>query len=137
MASRTVDDTERFAERYTVMGAAAALAVETEALGSDYQANGYTTIDQADDLGRICELAPGQVLADVGSGCGWPGLYLAAKHGCSLVVIDRVAEGVEVAARRAISDGQGDTSLAIQADATALPLRSASVDVVLHTDLLC
>ena len=137
MASRSADDSERFAERYTVMGAPAALAVETEALGSDYQANGYTTIEQADELGRVCGLAPGQVLVDVGSGCGWPGLYLALKHGCASITIDRVAAGVEVSARRAIRDGQERTSLAIQADATALPLRSASVDVVLHTDLLC
>ena len=137
MLAQPADDSERFGERYILTGAPAQLAVEREALGADYQGNGYTTLAQADELGRLCGLQPGRVLADVGAGCGWPGLYLAGRHGCRTVSIDRVMEGVEVAARRARSEGLSETSLAVVGDAEFLPLRPSSVDAVIHTDLTC
>jgi SAM-dependent methyltransferase len=137
MIGSAADDSERFAERYRVTGEAAQLAVELDALGGDYQGNGYTTMDQADELGRLCELRPGSLLVDVGSGCGWPGLYLADRCDCSVVAVDRVIEGVEVGARRALRDGLGSRSLSLCGDAGALPLRSRSVDAVVHTDLVC
>ena len=137
MGARAADDSERFAERYALTGAQAQLAVEREALGADYQGNGYTTIAQADELGRVCELGADRVLADIGAGCGWPGLYLASRYGCLTVSVDRVQEGVDVAARRAAKEGLSDTSFAVCGDATHLPLRSWSVDAVIHTDLIC
>jgi cyclopropane fatty-acyl-phospholipid synthase-like methyltransferase len=131
------DDDERFAERYRNSGADAALTAEFEALGSDYQANGYTTITEADELGRVLGLGPGQVLADLGAGCGWPGLYLARTHGCAVVSIDPVAEGLAVAGRRAERDGLSEQAWTLQAHADALGLRPGSVDAVVHTDVLC
>lgn len=131
------DDDERFAERYLKSGAVAALAAEFDALGSDYQANGYTTVAEADELGLALELGPGQVLADLGAGCGWPGLYLAHTHGCAVVSIDPVVEGLEVAGRRAERDELENRAWALQAHADALGLRPGSVDAVVHTDVLC
>lgn len=128
---------ERFRERYAASGAPAQLAAESEALGSDYQANGYTTRSQADELGRLLRLAPGQILLDIGAGCGWPGLYLAARHGCAAASLDPVAEGCAVARERARSDGLSARVWAVRADAVALPVRPGSVDAVVHTDLLC
>lgn len=137
MTAGAADESERFAERYAVTGAAALLAVEREALGGDYQGNGYTTMAQAAELGRLCELGPDRLLTDVGAGCGWPGLYLATRHGCTTVSIDRVAEGVEATTRRAAADGLADTCFAVLGDAVHLPLGSSSVDAVIHTDLTC
>jgi SAM-dependent methyltransferase len=131
------DDDERFAERYRDSGAAAALTAEFEALGSDYQANGYTTVSEADDLGRVLGLGPGQRLADLGAGCGWPGLYLARRHGCSVISLDPVVEGLAVAGKRAERDGQQERAWVVQAHADALGLRPGSVDAVVHTDVLC
>ncbi len=131
------EDGDRFRNRYEASGAEALLAAEREALGSDYQANGYTTITQADELGLELRLGPDQVLVDIGAGCGWPGLYLAAKHGCAVVSIDPVTEGMDAASRRAISDGFHENAWAIRGGAEALSLRSQSVDAIVHTDLLC
>ena len=131
------DDRARFRDRYIVSGAPALLAAETEALGSDYQANGYTTVAEADELGRVLDVGLGQVLVDVGAGCGWPGLYLATKHGCTVVGVDPVAEGCGVAERRAFTDGLAERAWAVRGNAIALQVRAASVDAVVHTDLLC
>ncbi len=137
VGASAADDTERFRERYAISGAAALLAAETAALGSDYQANGYTTVAQADELGRVLELRPGQVLVDVGAGCGWPGLYLSDQDGCAVISVDPVVEGCFVARRRALTDGLTERAWTLRGNAIALPLRSGSVDVVVHSDLLC
>ena len=130
-------DEERFAERYAASGAAAVIETELEALGSDYQANGYTTRDQADELGRLLALGSDTVLLDIGAGCGWPGLYLAGESGCRVVSADPVAEGVDTARRRALADGLSGRSAQILTSATHLPLRPRSIDAVVHTDVLC
>ena len=132
-----LDDVERFAERYAVSGADPIVAAETEALGSDYRANGYTTMEQADELGDLLGLGPGQLLLDVGAGCGWPGLYLATRHGCAVVSMDPVAEGIAVAEDRSRRDAIAERSWTVVADAVHIPLDSRSVDAVVHTDLLC
>ncbi len=132
-----VDDVERFAERYAESGTPAALAAELATLGTDYQASGYTTRDQANALGEALMLAPGRRLLDVGSGCGWPGLYLAGRHGCSVVSVDPVLDGSRITQERAVADGLAERSAAVQGDAESIPLRSRSVDAVVHGDLLC
>ena len=65
-----------------------------------YGADGYTTRAEADAIGRALELGPGDLLLDVGTGCGWPGLYLAATTGCRVVATDAPIEGLHRAARR-------------------------------------
>jgi ubiquinone/menaquinone biosynthesis C-methylase UbiE len=136
MAADSRND-DRYRRRYETSGEAALIAVEFDALGTDYQANGYTTKAQADVLGTVLDLGPGDVLLDLGSGCGWPGLYLAKSTGCSLVSLDPVDEGIETARSRACADGLGERSLQIRATAVDVPLRSRSVDGVVHTDVLC
>lgn len=137
MTTPQAADSERFGERYTHSGATGQLAAEVEALGSDYQANGYTTMGQADELGRLLGLERGHLLLDIGAGCGWPGLYLAKTHGCSVLSVDPVVEGMGIARERARNDGIDRRSWAVRARADVLPLASASVDAVVHTDLLC
>jgi hypothetical protein len=137
VARATPIDSERFDERYAASGATASLAVEAEALGTDYQVNGYATIEQVDEMGRQLHLGPDSILLDLGAGCGWPGLYLADRLGCAVISTDPIASGIQVARRRALADGLHGRSLVIQANAIDLPLRSASVDAVVHTDLMC
>ena len=74
---------------------------EREVLGSDYQANGYTTLSQAERIGVELGLGAGDRLLDVGSGCGYPGLYLAHRFGSSVTSIDPVVSGATSAAARA------------------------------------
>lgn len=137
MQAFAADDPERFAKRYGLTGTTAEMATEFETLGSDYQANGYTTMEQANHLRDVLELQPGEVLVDLGSGCGWPGLYLARSTGCAVISIDPVTEGCATANRRLISDGLVAPSAAIRGDAESIPIRPTSVDAVVHGDLLC
>lgn len=137
MAETLEQSEQRFRERYLSGGERALIQVEMEVLGSDYQANGYTTVAQADELGRVLRLGTGDRLLDVGAGCGWPGLYLAKRHGCELVSTDPVDEGMVTASSRAHRDGLADRHRAIAARGDRLPLRSGSFDAALHTDVVC
>ena len=137
MRSASNDPIERFSERYVSAGSRARLAAEAEVLGSDYQANGYTTRAQADDLGAALRLGAGDLLLDLGSGCGWPGLYLAEQNGCAVVTIDPVASGAITSAERAERDALTDRHLAVVGRGDALPFRDRSFDAIVHGDVMC
>ncbi|HET6953652.1 MAG TPA: methyltransferase domain-containing protein, partial [Acidimicrobiales bacterium] len=70
-------------------------------------------------------------------GQGWPGLYLARTTGCQVVLTDVPFEGPAAAAGRAARDGISERAWPLLALGQALPLRPASVDAVVHTDVLC
>lgn len=127
----------RFSEAYSTPGSAAAARVEQAAIGAVWGANGYTTVAQADELGRRLELSAGRRLLDVGTGRGWPGIYLAEQTGCSVVGADMPLDGLRAAIGRARSDGLADTAAVVAASAAALPFRPRSFDAVLSTDVLC
>jgi cyclopropane fatty-acyl-phospholipid synthase-like methyltransferase len=137
VAEKLLLETERFGQRYAASGEAVPRSVEVEALGSDYSATGYTTRDQADQLGRLLELGPDSVLLDVGAGCGWPGLYLATTFGCAVISTDPIMEGASVARDRIGSDGLGLQALALLATGDQLPFRTGSIDAVVHADVMC
>jgi cyclopropane fatty-acyl-phospholipid synthase-like methyltransferase len=137
VAEKSLLEGERFGQRYAVSGDAAPRTVELEALGSDYSATGYTTREQADDLGRLLELGPGSVLLDIGAGCGWPGLYLATTFGCSVISADPIMEGASAARDRIGSDGLGSRAVALLATGEQLPIRTGSIDAVVHADVMC
>mgnify|MGYP006264406825 CR=1 FL=1 len=48
-----------------------------------------------------------------------------------------VADGAATAQRRARYDGLDHRACAIVADAAALPLADASVDAIVHADVMC
>ena len=126
----------RFAERYGRPGSEAARELERLVIGADFGANGYTTVAQADSLAARLELAHGKRLLDVGSGRGWPGLYLAKRTGCSVVLTDLPEEAMRNASQRARSDGLAERSDTVVATARRLPFRPATFDAVVHTDVL-
>jgi SAM-dependent methyltransferase len=128
---------DRFAGRYREERVDVVRAIEQRVIGGDWGANGYTTIAQADDLADRLHLRRGDLLLDVGAGRGWPGLYLAATTGCSLVLADLPLEGLTVAAARIASDELDARAWCINADARGLPFRDGSFDAIVHTDVLC
>lgn len=100
-------------------------------------ANGYTTRAQAEELGRRLRLAPGRVLLDVGTGRGWPGLYLATTTGCAVVGTDMPIGALAGAAQRARTERVDTRAAFVAASGAAQPFRPRSFDAVVHTDVLC
>jgi ubiquinone/menaquinone biosynthesis C-methylase UbiE len=122
-------------ERYRIVEQAAMRRAESRVIGCDYGATSYTTRAQADDMAHHLALAPGRLLLDVGSGAGWPGVYLAAVTGARVVLSDIPWEGLRVASRRLIGDGVAGHVVAGSAD--ALPFRDATFDAATSSDVLC
>jgi cyclopropane fatty-acyl-phospholipid synthase-like methyltransferase len=92
---------------------------------------------QADTLAHELQLSAADRLLDLGSGRGWPGLYLAARTGCRVVLTDLPLEGLQVAANRAASEGLLARTVVVAAAASGLPFRASSFDVIIHTYVLC
>ena len=126
-----------FAERYALPIGDANVRIEHEVIGAVWGANGYTTVDQADELGRRLQLGPESRLLDLGTGRGWPGLYLAHQTGCSIVGTDMPVEGLAIAAGRARTEGIDERVWLVAAAGAAQPFRPASFDAIVLTDVLC
>ena len=129
--------TSWFRERYGRAHTDAARVLERAVVGSDFGANGYTTIAQADLIAERLGLDAGQRLLDVGSGRGWPGLYLAKVTGCSVVLTDLPEEGLRTAQGRAADEGIGERTFPVVASARRLPFAHETFDAIVHTDVLC
>jgi cyclopropane fatty-acyl-phospholipid synthase-like methyltransferase len=108
---------------------------ESRVIGCDYGATSYTTRSQADHMRRRLALAPGRLLLDVGSGAGWPAIYMATTTGARVVLSDIPWEGLRVASRRLTADRV--SGHVVSATAGALPFRSATFDAVTSSDVLC
>jgi ubiquinone/menaquinone biosynthesis C-methylase UbiE len=126
-----------FDQRYGAALPPIARQIEQRVIGGDWGANGYTTMTQADTLARELDLSAADRLLDLGTGRGWPGLYLATRTGCAVVLTDLPLEGLRAAANRATSEPLAAQTGMVAAAASALPFRAGSFDAVIHTDVLC
>jgi SAM-dependent methyltransferase len=126
-----------FQQRYGSRPSPTARRIERRVIGGDWGANGFTTMAQADTLADGLGLSAGDRLLDLGSGRGWPGLYLAARTGCRVVLADLPLEGLRLAADRATQEGLAARVGVVAAAASGLPFRAGSFDAVIHTDVLC
>ena len=137
MSTESADGLDRFRASYGLGERRVFDEIEQEVIGVVYRANGYTTLAEAIELARRLELGPGRRLLDIGTGCGWPALYLASTTGCDVVATDVPLEGLGHAVRRAQADGLGSRAAAVAASAQAMPFRPGSFDAISHTDVLC
>lgn len=128
---------ETYDARYRTDILDANLQIEREAVGSDYGNNGYTTLAQADLVIEALHLTSADLLLDIGAGAGWPGLYLAKRTGCRVVLSDLTLPGMQRATRRAVADDTTARTTAVVASARQLPFRPDSFDAMVHTDVLC
>lgn len=99
--------------------------------------DGYTTVEEADALLGRLSLGPAARLLDLGSGRGWPGVYLAKESGCDVVLTD-----VPVSApREALLSGRSHRLTgrfgAVAAGGEMVPFRSRAFDAVVHSDVFC
>ena len=113
------------------------MALERDVIGGDYGANSYTTRGQADALLDRLELTRSDRLLEVGSGRGWPGLYLSKRSGCRVVLTDLPVVALNEAGRRARKDRLHKRSECIVAGGSTLPFRLRSFDAIVHSDVLC
>ena len=128
---------DRFRQEYAQRSGHVYRLMEQAVIGADWGANGYTTVEEADELGRLLMLRDGMRLLDVGCGTGWPGLYLSAQTGCDVVGTDLPIEGLLAGRRRAgRKEVAGRLAFAV-ASAAGLPFRKQSFDAIVHTDVLC
>jgi methylase of polypeptide subunit release factors len=131
------DTRQLFAARYGEDRTGVVGQIEQAVIGGDWGANGYTTMRQADHLGAALRLGPGVRLLDLGAGRGWPGLYLAVRTDCQVVLTDVPFEGLRLAMARADTEKATERAVAVVSSARALPFRAGTFDAVVHTDVLC
>lgn len=138
MADRDERDARaHFEERYGLRGNHAGELVEERVIGAVWGANGYTTLVQADELLEHLALTSESRLLDVGTGRGWPALYLAQRSRCSVVGTDLPLAALRVARARAERQGLTDRSTMVVASGAALPFPPRTFDGIVHTDVLC
>ncbi|NQU61942.1 MAG: class I SAM-dependent methyltransferase [Rhodospirillales bacterium] len=128
----------RFSKTYgKLTGSEAMLDIERQVCGCDYGCTSWTTRDETTDIIKMLGLGAGTAFLEIGSGAGWPGLYLAKISGADTTLIDLPFEGLLAAKRRAETDGQTETCHIAQADAAALPFKDGGFDAIYHSDVLC
>jgi len=115
----------------------ALIDIEKIIYGSDYGANSWTTRLEAEETCRSLGLRYGDRLLDIGSGTGWPGLYIAKRSGCEVILIDLPRSALEVAVDRSISDQLDQRVWACVGDAASLPFKKGMFDAINHSDILC
>ena len=128
---------ERFVQIYNRVTSRAMLLVEKEVIGANVGANGYTTVTQADSLAEHLALRPGTRLLDIGAGRGWPGLHLAKKTGCEVVLTDLPLAALRDAVARAGRQRLKRRCAFLLASGARLPFRLRTFDSIVHTDVLC
>ncbi len=129
-------DANWFADTYARMDTPVHRVVQREVFGADAWVRGYTTPAQADLLAERLSLRPGLRILDVGSGLGWPSLYLAQRTGCEAVLTDVPEPGLRSAIDRADRLRLGRRFSLARGSGTHLPFRFKTFDAVVHTDVL-
>ncbi|MGI9223130.1 MAG: class I SAM-dependent methyltransferase [Woeseiaceae bacterium] len=137
MAAHDNDCCQTFADSYDLSQLPAMRRVEQGVLGCDYGGTSWTTRQQALLMIDSLDIGRDQHLLDIGSGSGWPALFVADQSGCGVTLVDIPLNALGQARDRAEQDGLAKRVSAVAASGAALPFDDATFDVVSHSDVLC
>jgi len=126
-----------FAADYKCSALPAVKALERDVLGCNYGGTSWTTRQQVDSVFSHLELKSGSRLLEVGSGSGWPALFLSQQTGCRATLLDMPLIALEHAAQRAAADGLDGQATFVSGNGTALPFADGSFDRLSQSDVLC
>jgi SAM-dependent methyltransferase len=126
-----------FAAQYDQQALPAMRALERDVLGCDYGGTSWTTRSQADGIPGLLGLGHQTRLLEIGSGSGWPGLYVAQKTRCHVTLLEMPLNALEIARDRAVGDGLEQQCDFVAASGADLPFRDASFSALSHSDVLC
>lgn len=114
--------------------------VMAETFGDEYPAElGTYSFTTRTELARIVEevrVGPGELLVDVGSGRGGPGLWVAARTGADHLAVDITEQGLREVTRRAAALGLAERSRTSVGAFEDLPLADGAADAVMSVDAL-
>lgn len=129
-----------FAEAFAQPASAVMANVWARALGDEYPAEvspySYTS---RTELGRIAaevNAAPGDLLVDIGSGRGGPGLWVAAATGANYLAVDISSTGLAEVTQRAAHVGLAERVRVAEGSFEAVPLGDAQASAVMSIDAL-
>lgn len=125
-----------FAAQYALSGHPDVLELEREVLGCSYGGTSWTTRSQADRIAGKLALKPGSMMLEVGSGTGWPAIYVSSLSGARLTMVDLPMNALKSARSRSLSDLEQPAGI-IQANGAALPFHGERFDALGHSDVLC
>ena len=126
-----------FADSYDLSLLPAMRRVEEAVLGCDYGGTSWTTRQQAIQMIESLDVGREQHLLDIGSGSGWPALFVADQSGCGATLVDIPLNALGQARDRAEQDGLSNRVSTVAASGAALPFGDATFDVITHSDVLC
>ena len=127
----------RLTDAYRVGNTSTMLEMEESVCGCRYGATSWTTQTEAKLISELLSLTQTKSLLEVGSGSGWPGLYIAKLSKCHLTLIDIPFSGLSIARNRIFQDQLQNTCNVLAANAYNLPFSPSSFDTIFHADLLC
>src|SRR6188472_3751628 len=109
-------------------------------LGDEYPAEvspySYTSRSELARIAAEVRAGPGDVLVDIGSGRGGPGLWVAATTGADYVAVDISSTGLAEVTLRAAQVGLADRVRVAEGSFEALPLADAEAAAVMSIDAL-
>ncbi len=113
------------------------LDIEREVMGSDYGVTSFTTVNEANQMAQLLGLRRGIRLLDIGSGTGWPGLFLAGATGCHVTLVDMPESSLRAASKRAAKDGMSGNCWIVGGSGQSLPFQKDLFHAICHCDVLC
>lgn len=114
--------------------------IRQEVYGPDFPAEldafSYVTAEQLRRFATELGVGPGDTFADLGCGCGGPGLWVARETGASIAGIDFSSAAIAQAESSAASFGVAERARYARADIASTGLPPGSVDAAMSVDVV-